>query len=153
MALEAEVKHIASQPTAAIKIKTSQAKIGDDLGRIYQTVHAYLEKIGGPFAGPPYCLYHDVSSESWSIEAGFPVAGPIQGEGEIASSALPGGKVATAMHTGPYDRLSETWMAFESWVKEQGIQAMGPAWESYITDPGQEPDSSKWKTLLVWSIR
>ena len=34
---------------------------------------------------------------------------------------LPGGEVAQALHTGPYDKVVETYAAMETWMGEQGM--------------------------------
>ena len=43
------------------------------------------------------------------MECGFPVRVAVDGEGQIKKSKLPGGKVVTTMHIGPYDTLAETY--------------------------------------------
>jgi effector-binding domain-containing protein len=53
------------------------------------------------------------------MECGFPVAASAKAEARIRSSKLPGGKVATAIHIGPYDRLGDAYSAIESWIKDK----------------------------------
>ena len=38
------------------------------------------------------------------------------------------------------------------WVKEKGHKPAGSMWESYLTDPGEEKDQSKWQTKLFLPI-
>ena len=40
-----------------------------------------------------------------------------------------------------------------AWVVEQGKQQIGPAWELYLTDPGQVPDPADWRTLIFCPMR
>jgi effector-binding domain-containing protein len=68
-----------------------------------------------------------MNSESMSkgvfdMECGFPISRPVEGEGQIRNSKLPGGKVITAMHVGPYETLVETYGAILAWIKENGYQ-------------------------------
>ena len=64
-----------------------------------------------------------------------------------------GGAVATCLHTGSYDDLSAAWDAFGEWIEAQGKAPGAPPWESYVMDPGDEPDTAKWQTRLFWPIR
>jgi hypothetical protein len=41
-----------------------------------------------------------ISNGAFDMECGFPVNVPVEGEGQISASKLPGGKVVTAMHIG-----------------------------------------------------
>jgi effector-binding domain-containing protein len=43
--------------------------------------------------------------------------------------------------------------ALMTWLEENGKAQAGPIWEVYWTDPGQEPDPSRWKTELILPIR
>jgi AraC family transcriptional regulator len=56
------------------------------------------------------------------------------------------------MHIGPYDDLEKTYQAL---VARMAAEAVAPAeemWEYYLSDPGAEPDPSRWKTLVVWPV-
>ncbi len=149
MSLEVQIQNIPSQPTAVVVVKTTQTKIGEDLGKAYQSVFEHLQKIGVQPAGPPFCWYRDVGGDEWLIEAGAPINGPLPQEGEVKSSTLPSGKVAMAWHIGSYATLSETWTALETWLKENHIKTRDGVWEIYWTDPETQPDSAKWKTQLL----
>ena len=64
-------------------------------------------------------------------------------EGEIGLATVRGGRFASALHVGPYDRLGATYAAlFGRWFPEQGL-ALGdpPCLEFYLNDPeSTEPD-------------
>ena len=74
------------------------------------------------------------------------------GEGDVVADMLPGGLVATTMHEGPYDRLTDAHAAIQQWVEEQGLKAAGAPWESYVTDPGECPDPKDWQTEVIWPL-
>ena len=97
-------------------------------------------------------IIKDVSGEEWCIEEGVPVDMPIQGEGEVRSSVLCGGRAATVWHLGSYATLDDTWTALESWAKEHGFIVGDGAWEIYWCGPRDEPDSSKWRTQLFLPV-
>ena len=60
--------------------------------------------------------------------------------------------MAFTWHVGPYDTISQGHAALAAWIEENGRTAAGPVREVYWTDPGQEPDSSRWKTELLMPI-
>jgi effector-binding domain-containing protein len=86
------------------------------------------------------------------IEGGMPVKTQLSGSGRIVAGELPGGKVATTIHTGPYEKLPEAHDALHAWIQEKDVTSAGPQWECYLTDPGKEPDPNKRQTELLWPI-
>ena len=87
------------------------------------------------------------------MECGMPVASPIQGEGRIKAGQLPASRVATVIHMGPYEGLPGTWSALTQWISSQSLTPASPPWEVYVTDPGAEPDQSKWRTEIFFPVR
>lgn len=85
---------------------------------------------------------------TWLTTAGLPVPGGLTGEGRIEIGELPGGALATTAHLGPYDKLSEAHAALRSWLAKEGRSPTGAPWESYVTDPTEQPDPEKWETRL-----
>ena len=75
------------------------------------------------------------------------------GTDRIQAGELPGGTVATVIHKGPYEGLPQTWAALVEWISAQGLQPAGAPWEVYLTDPGAEPDSSKWRTQIFFPVQ
>jgi effector-binding domain-containing protein len=51
---------------------------------------------------------------------------------------------------GSYDHLDVPHNAIESYIKENDLEVLGPALEEYVTDPGSEPDTSKWETHIFY---
>ncbi len=70
----------------------------------------------------------------------------------VHQSELPACEAAVTLHTGPYEKLPDAYSALTEWIKENGKHEAGPPWEVYVTDPGGEPDSSKWQTEVVWPV-
>ena len=68
-------------------------------------------------------------------------------------SVLPRGPVAVTTHIGPYDAMEPAYAALASWVSDRGGEPTGDAWEIYLSDPEQQPDSSMWRTEIVQPYR
>lgn len=75
------------------------------------------------------------TAEFPNIEVGVQVSGSFDPAGHVAASALPGGLVAAATHTGPIARLGHTHQAVRDWSTANGYRLAGPRWEVY-GDPG-----------------
>ena len=104
-------------------------------------------------AGPPFARYHPLGEGRFEVEAGFPVAGPVEAAGEVVPSELPGGPVAVTVHTGSYDQMEPAYQALASWVADHGGQLAGDAWEVYYSDPAEQPDPAHWRTGVVQPYR
>jgi len=65
------------------------------------------------------------------IDFGVQVTRSFPNEGEVFSIETPSGKVATATHVGPYERLGETHGAIHAWAAANKITFAGKSWEIY----------------------
>jgi effector-binding domain-containing protein len=150
-----------AQPSAAVRVKQPMAEL--DLAALFDTylpvVAGRLTELGAAPAGPPFGRYHAFGQDVADVEIGWPVAGPVDAlrplsdaePGEVASSELPAGPVAVAVHRGPYDTLGEAYRRLEAWVPEQGRTLGAAPWESYVDNP-VEVDASELRTEICWPL-
>jgi effector-binding domain-containing protein len=143
---------LVDQPTAACRATLRADRVGPWLAETYALIGAFLQRLPVAMVGPPYARY-TFHEGQMDIEAGFPVAREIHGEGPIQPSHLPGGPAAVTVHLGPYETLEDAYKAVMGWLVEQGYEAAGSHWELYYTDPDKEPDRSKWRTEVVAPFR
>lgn len=142
------------QPQHALVVKRRVARseiaatIAESLGKTFP----YALQNGLAIAGRPFVRYSDVGPGLMTMETGTPLAAPAPGVGDIEAITLPGGPAAVAVHMGPYDKLQDTYAAMERWMQEQGVRAAGAPWESYITDPAEDPNPATWRTDVFWPI-
>ena len=70
-------------------------------------------------------------------DAAITVNRPVQPEGEIGVTELPGGKYAVVTHRGPYSRLGLTYQrVFGGWLPKSGHELRNsPAFEQYLNSP------------------
>lgn len=139
----------AEQRTAVSSATLPVAEIGPWLGRTYQNVASTVAGQGHHPVGPPFARYHRRDDGRFDIEAGFPVSGYIWTAGGVRSSRLPGGKLAATMHVGPYDQMEPAYRALTEWIRENGGEPAGDAWEVYLTGPATVPDPAAWRTEVV----
>lgn len=135
------------QPVAVVRRRGAAGQLPSMIGEVFPAVWAFLERHHIPPAGPPFVRFLAMG-ETYDFEGGFPVTAPFPGEGDVTCATLPGGEIATALHTGPYDTVAETFGELRRWLDQQGRQPAGIGWEVYVTDPGQVPDPAQWETLV-----
>jgi effector-binding domain-containing protein len=144
-----ERRTLTLQPTAVLRGKLPVPEIGGFLAHAYGTVAAHLERLGLPIAGMPFARYRHLGDDEFEVEAGFPVAAPVDSEGEVEGSTLPGGSAVATWHRGPYEQLGRAYEALADWVEQHGGELEGPAWEVYYSDPTEQPDPTSWRTEVI----
>lgn len=107
-------------------------------------VFTHIQKKKGVIAGPPLFICHETSPEAVAeangkgtaeIEVVWPVAKPVTGTKGITAYVLPGGRMAHAVHKGPYETCESTYLALFAWIAEKDLTICGPIREAYPNDP------------------
>ena len=160
MISEAKVEERSEQHYVGIRVQVTMAEMPAAIDKAFPQLFGWLgEKHIAPSAAP-IIRYHVINmEEKMDIEMGVPVASPISGDTQVSADVLPAGRYATLLHTGHYDGLMEATRVLIEWAKEQGLvwdnwedengDAFRSRYESYLTDPMAEPDSSKWGTEIA----
>ena len=147
---EFELREIAPVPVLYRVASCTHAEIGKTIGELLPDVGRLA---GGAIAGPPFARYTEWTDNGCTIEIGMPVASTMLTANEVLSGQLGGCLAVCSIHMGPYDTLSASHDACMQWIRGQGLQIGGDPWESYVMDPGTEPDSAKWKTEIYWPVK
>ncbi|WP_049578449.1 GyrI-like domain-containing protein [Streptomyces sp. SBT349] len=152
------------RPYAGIRASVTMDTIGEIADRIRE-IFAWLAARGIEPTGAPFLRYHVIDmANRMDMEAGVPTAAVPEGEpgGDIFGGALPAGRYATVAHHGHPDDLVDVTEALLDWATDQGLTwdawdtPEGHAWrcrlEEYLTDPAEEPDMSRWDTVLAFRL-
>jgi AraC family transcriptional regulator len=148
-------REIAPQAVLLARRRVKPSEIAQAIAGALGEVFLHAQKTGAVLGGPPFNRYVEWGPGIMTIEPGMPVsssAGEIPSGAGVKADTLPGGLVATMMHTGPYDKLAESHAAIQQWIDAEGLLAAGAPWEFYITDPADFPDPADWKTELFWPL-
>lgn len=146
MAYEVELVERTREDTAVVCGRVPHGEVGPFIGAALGEVMAAVGAV--PIVGPPFCRL-DMAGEEFELEVGFPVAEPIPPSGRVVPSSLPGGEVATVLHTGPYDQVPPAYFAIEAWLGEHGLVSAGAPWEAYLDGP-EVPEP---RTIVSWPCR
>ncbi|MAX81010.1 MAG: hypothetical protein CL843_12660 [Crocinitomicaceae bacterium] len=106
--------------------------------------------------GMPFSFYH-----VWDEKKAFAVFEPalavnpetVPDESGYEVKQSYEGTAVKGTHKGNYDNLGSTWESLYAYVGKEGLEFNGSPWEVYVTDPGQEPDTSKWITEIYIPVK
>ena len=152
MDFQCEIKDQAAQPSLSIRARTSVDGLPQLLGESYGKIAGYLAELGAQPAGAPFAAYYNMDMQDLDVEIGFPVAEPLVGKGDIQANEVPGGKLGFALHTGRYGDIAPAYDALIQFVKEQGYEPTGVAYEFYLNDPGETPQEQL-QTQIVFPLK
>jgi len=146
-----EMKEQDARHVLSVRFRASVQDLPRHFDRIYGSIIQYLETLGEQPTGEPFAAYFNMDMQNLDIEAGFPVAKPLPGKGDIQSSAIPGGMAAVCHYTGPYDGVGPAYEQLSQFIKDQGYTPIGPAYEWYLSEP--DVPSQDIRTDLMFPVR
>lgn len=154
-----KVEQRAEQPYMAIRTQATMQTLDTVIPQGIEEVFAWLGKQGVAPAGAPFIRYLVIDMEAQlEIEVGVPVANTLAGDGRILAGVLPAGRYASLIYTGIDNGIQANW-ALLKWGAEQGLvwdtwaaqkgDGWGARFESFLTNPDEEPDRAKWETEVA----
>lgn len=145
-----EIRDVPAQPAAVRRATTPAADLGSVVDKTFPDIFRRLAELGVAPSGPPFVRYLETGDEL-EVELGVPVNN-LNLDG-VQQSTLPGGRLAVWRHVGPYSELRAACERLGESLKELGEEPNGPFWESYLTNPADEPDASKRVTEIYQPLR
>jgi effector-binding domain-containing protein len=156
------MQHRQEQPYVAIASEVTMTTVGA-IATVIPALMAWLEQAGVTPAGPLFFRYTVIDMDGkLKIEAGVPVASPVEASDPVIAGTLPGGCYAVAQHHGHPDGLKDATAALLASVAELGMRFdvtdsdEGEVWggrlEWYLTDPNEQPDMTQWDTELAFKL-
>ncbi len=138
--------------TAVIRRVVPMDRLPEFFDSSFGALAAAVTGQGAGIAGPAFALYHGMPTDMVDLEVGFPTQRAVVAEGDVVASALPGGRVARAVHAGSFDGLGPAWGRLRSWIDGQDLRAGETFWEVYLTQPTPEMDPGDLRTELNWPV-
>jgi len=129
--------------------------IGVQLGELYGLIYAEVEKQGLQVSGPSFAHYLDFDEATGfsNYRAGFIVDRAGKDAGEVMAVEYPEIQVVQAMHTGPYEEFTTSYDEIDKYIKANGLEITGEAFEFYVTGMMTESDNSLWETMLAFPLK
>ena len=149
MRTEVTLKAVDPTPTAVVMAVTNWADFPNLWAPMLDQVWRFLRGSapeGLWTHGHNVMLYKD---DVPHVEVGVQVTRSFDPQGSVVPSALPGGLVATATHSGPVATIGETHDAVRDWATAHGYAPAGPRWEIY-GDP--DPSTGNFAVEVMWLV-
>lgn len=126
---EVVVKDAIPQQIASIRaVIATYRDVGSLFEQLYRTI--------GPLASPglPLAVWHDAEYKERhvDVEAGVYLRQPIQAPKPVSVRELPGATVASIVHHGAFNRISEAYLAILHWIDANGFRQAGPMRELFL---------------------
>lgn len=115
---------------------------------------AEIQKLGAAPAGGPSGLFWTYDEQAGHADMAAAVPAAEEKKPGAGFSIFPvGGHPALVIeYFGPYEKTGDAHYAMDEYMAEKGLQSIPPVVEEYITDPGQEPDTAKWLTKIIYFV-
>jgi effector-binding domain-containing protein len=143
---DVRVIDVAARPTAVVAATTTWAQFPDLWPRLSGEVWQCLRASGIDRGCPNVMLYHD---DVVSVEVGVLLDRPCRLTGRVVMSQLPGGRVATTVHHGPFADVGAAHDAVVAWCAARRLDLEGTRWEVY--GPHNDDPHRQW-TEVSWLL-
>lgn len=134
---EISVKFFMPLKVASIEKEGPREELGKALEQLSQSLKQKNVKIVGTAMG----VFHDepksFDPQKVHYEVCFPISGKIKGEGEVKGKELEKGAFACITHSGPLEKLPDTYREILKWIEDNRYQIAGFTREIYHKGIGE----------------
>ncbi|MBD3288071.1 hypothetical protein GF337_04650 [candidate division KSB1 bacterium] len=160
---EKEAEKISQYDVTPVNFQeTTYAAVREEIGfqemqsfyeRAFGTIQQVFQQKGKRMTGAPVGLYFiwDEQNDSTDMAAAFPIRGSLESE-KLSVIEVPESKGFKVNHYGSYEGLEHAHKALDYHIQENWLTLKAPVIEEYITDPMQEPDTTKWQTRIYYLV-
>jgi effector-binding domain-containing protein len=152
MANSVQIETAAARKLAAVRRQVRIGEVAQAWRPALDKVWEFLRQTPGLRTdGHNIFLYHHPENRSSLMDCDFgvEVTRAFEPSGEVRLVETPAGRVAAALHVGPYDQLKSTHDAIHAWAAANRMTFAGKSWEIY-GDP--VPDASKGETRIEYLL-
>ena len=162
MQTEPKIVERPARPYVAVR-RTVMIPFDGVIPGVIEALFAAVNGQGLQPSGPLFFKYNFINMPDLEIDFGVPLAAPVQANGGLVAGVLPAGRYVELVLFGHYDELMGITGELIRWAREQGIRwdaietpdgdTFVSRLESYPNGPDEEPDPSKWQTIIEIKIR
>ncbi len=125
-------------------------------GKNFSAGMAAVGKAGVQPSGARSAVYFEWNEKDMTADmiAGIPV--PLEAKAKLKGLDVyetPASKALTIDYYGGYSGLMAPHTAMDEYIKANGIEHHSNVVEEYVSDPGSEPDSTKWLTRITYLVK
>ena len=153
-----------TQHTAGIRLWMTFDQFQEVIPRLIAETKAWVEKGRATVSGPPYMRFHVIPPGmvgDVDFEVGWPVSGPVEGDGRVEPGVVPAGTYGTLVYT-DVNQGYESNRVLIDWAVAEGIewdawddpagQAFAARLEFFLDGPDDKEDPTQWDTELLIKV-
>ncbi len=134
MRYEIEIREVPEHTVVTLREHVPMAVIAKAIGEGFGEVAEAVGRAAATITGMPFAIFHELDPVAVDLELGFPVD-QILDVGRVHGATLPGGRVASTIHAGPYDEVAGAYEALTAWIEANHERPSGPPREVYLNEP------------------
>jgi effector-binding domain-containing protein len=130
-------------------------EISVQLTELYTLLYETAGEQGLEVTGVPFVDYldYDETTGFSNYRAGIQVNGMGRDAGRVKAEHFPETRVVQTIHKGTYETSDATYEAVDAYIQDHGLEIKGDALEFYQVGAMNEPDASKWETLVAFPLK
>ncbi|MEI7769192.1 MAG: MerR family transcriptional regulator [Chloroflexales bacterium] len=122
------------------------------IGALFEELYAYLGQHGAGGMAVGIDHNEEYKERDPEMEAAAYLTAPVPEGGRVQVYTLPGGTVASTIHRGPWEGLSQAYAALMVWLQASGYTPSGASRELYLQQ-GATPDANVTEVQIPVSQR
>lgn len=103
-------------------------------------------------AGMPITVSRKFDRGLMNLTFGLPVADSVAVGDGLIIDRVPAGRIAFAVHKGPYENVDQTWNKFDPYFEANPQTFRYYPFEQYLNDPAEVRDSTEYLTRVVFPV-
>lgn len=131
-------------------VTISASKTDSIIPKIYSDLGKFLKKNRIIFSGHPAICSSYLNDTLKFIKAGFIADSVVTLK--YLHPIIPV-RAVVAKYSGKYENVNIAYKEIESYISLKRLTFNGEIWEEYLNDPIIESDSSKWQTMIYYTIK
>ncbi|MFN8207735.1 MAG: hypothetical protein U0T82_10080 [Bacteroidales bacterium] len=151
--LRIELKEVPPFAYIYLERKTTRNEVSENLEQAYALLLKQITNPGIQMAGAPFARYTMIDSLNTIVRAGIPVQPWFRPGPKVKLDTSNKVKALVGYYYGPYSGISSASEKLIKYSRTHHYNLEDYSWESYVTDPTTEPDSSKWLTELFFPVK
>ena len=152
---EVEIMEMEAKKYLAERKKISMEEIGPFLDAAFPALFQYARDHYLEISGPPTGIVFEWNEKEKMTDLAAAV--PVNGDADLSDGnyewiETEGGKVAVIDFFGSPEAVGPAHYYMDEFMARNNLKLRGPVMEEYLSDPATEPDSSLWKTRIIYPV-
>lgn len=150
-----EINDVESPARVLLTVRdtASTELITKKLPLMYEKISRFIKKESLSPAGAPLTIYHGSTMNVYDIETCIPIFSAINTPVGINCIQVQPQKTVMIKYFGTRYLIKNAYSALYLYMNNNGLYAIGPSWEEYITNPIMETDSNAWQTNIYFPVK